>query len=155
VGQGDQAVECGAGNCRYNGHGEGNAYPTDSTLLERSREHLVKAARQCSLHLRQNYNREAPRLAQQVGRYAHAKQFRRMRAALRTLRSQVGRVHRDIARQLNKVSLPQRKALDDLLARAVVSWLSNARTRTSCMRCMRPKWNAMPKARPVPLTSSA
>jgi len=93
------------------------AYPTDSALLERSREHLVKAARQCSLHLRQNYNREAPRLVQQIGRYAHAKQFRRMRAALRMLRSRVGRVHRDIARQLDQVSLPQRKALDDLLAR--------------------------------------
>jgi IS5 family transposase len=36
------------------------AYPTDSPLLKRSREHLVKAARQCSLHLRRNYNREAP-----------------------------------------------------------------------------------------------
>ena len=93
------------------------AYPTDSALLERSREHLVKAARQCRLHLRQNYNREAPRLVQQIGRYAHAKQFPRMRAALRTLRSRMGRVHRDIARQLDQVSLPQRKALDDLLAR--------------------------------------
>ena len=93
------------------------AYPTDSALLERSRKHLVKAARQCSLHLRQNYNREAPRLVQQIGRYAHAKQFRRMRAALRILRSRVGRVHRDITRQLEQVSLPQRKLLDDLLAR--------------------------------------
>jgi IS5 family transposase len=93
------------------------AYPTDSALLERSRAHLVKAARQCSLHLRQNYNREAPRLVQQIGRYAHAKQFRRMRAALRTLRSRVGRVHRDIARQLDRVCQPQRKQLDDLLAR--------------------------------------
>jgi IS5 family transposase len=29
----------------------------------------------------------------------------------------VGRVHRDIALQLNKVSLPQRETLDELLAR--------------------------------------
>jgi IS5 family transposase len=40
-----------------------------------------------------------------------------MRAALRTLRSRVGRVHRDIARQLDRVCLPQRKQLDDMLAR--------------------------------------
>ena len=40
-----------------------------------------------------------------------------MRATLRTLHSRVGRVHRDIARQLDQVSLPQRKALDDLLVR--------------------------------------
>jgi IS5 family transposase len=50
------------------------AYLTDSALLERSRDHLVKAARQCSLRLRQYYNREAPRLEQQIGRNAHAKQ---------------------------------------------------------------------------------
>ena len=36
--------------------------------------------------LRQNYNREAPRLAVQVGRYAHAKQYKRMRASLKKLR---------------------------------------------------------------------
>lgn len=63
------------------------AHPTDSRLLERCREHLVKAAAQHGLKLRQNYNREAPRLAGQIGRYAHAKQYRRMKKALRTLRS--------------------------------------------------------------------
>lgn len=77
----------------------------------------MKVARQCRLHLRQDYNREAPRLARQIGRYAHAKQFRRMRAALRALRSRVGRVHRDIARQVGHASQAQRKPLDDLLAR--------------------------------------
>jgi len=50
------------------------AYPTDSRLLERCREHLVKAAARHGLKLRQNYNREAPRLAGQISRYAHAKQ---------------------------------------------------------------------------------
>jgi len=36
------------------------AHPTDSRLLERCREHLVKAAARHGLKLRQNYNREAP-----------------------------------------------------------------------------------------------
>lgn len=40
-----------------------------------------------------------------------------MYTTLRSLRSRAGQVHRDIARQLDQVSLPQRKALDDLLAR--------------------------------------
>ncbi|WP_157646020.1 IS5 family transposase, partial [Burkholderia ubonensis] len=70
------------------------AHPTDSRLLERCREHLVKAAARHGLTLRQNYNREAPRLASQIGRYAHAKQYKRMRKALRTLRSRVGRMMR-------------------------------------------------------------
>ena len=61
------------------------SYPTDTKLLERSRQHLVKAAVKHGLVLRQNYNREAPRLARQIGRYAHAKQFKRMHKSIRTL----------------------------------------------------------------------
>jgi IS5 family transposase len=49
------------------------AYPPDSALLERSRQQLVKAVRQCKLHLRQNYKREAPKLVRQIGSHAHAK----------------------------------------------------------------------------------
>lgn len=80
------------------------AHPTDSRLLERCREHLVKAAGRHGLKLRQNYNREAPHLASQVSRYAHAKQYKRMKKALRTLRSRVGRVMRDVERQLDSAS---------------------------------------------------
>jgi IS5 family transposase len=58
------------------------AYPNDSRLLERGRLHLVKLAGALNIILRQNYNREAPRLAVQVGRYAHAKQYRRIKACL-------------------------------------------------------------------------
>ena len=78
------------------------AYPTDSRLLERGRQHLVKLAKNLGITLRQNYNREAPRLAIQVGRYAHAKQFRRMKATLKSLRTLVGRVWRDIDRKLDR-----------------------------------------------------
>lgn len=77
------------------------AHPTDSRLLDKSRQHLVKAAKDNGLKLRQNYNRVAPRLAAQIGRYAHAKQFKRMRKAVRTLRTRVGRVHREVQRQLH------------------------------------------------------
>ena len=92
------------------------AYPTDSRLLERSRQYLVKAANRCGLKLRQNYNREAPRLAVQVGRYAHAKQFKRMNKALRTLRSRVGRIWRELDRQKEALTGQARQHLDGLLA---------------------------------------
>ena len=92
------------------------AHPTDSRLLERCREHMVKAAARHGLKLRQNYNREAPRLAGQIGRYAHAKQYKRMRKALRTLRSRVGRVMRDVERQLGAVADSSRGALQALIA---------------------------------------
>lgn len=63
------------------------AYPTDSRLLERCREHPVKAAARHGPKLRQNDNREAPRPESQIGRHAHAKQCKRMKKALRTLRA--------------------------------------------------------------------
>ncbi|ODS94980.1 MAG: transposase [Lautropia sp. SCN 69-89] len=93
------------------------AYPTDSRLLERSRQQLVKLAAEQGLSLRQNYNRQAPKLAAQVGRYAHAKQFKRMKKTLRTLKMRVGRVHRDVSRQLDQLASPVRAKAEDLLAR--------------------------------------
>ena len=93
------------------------AHPTDSRLLERCREHLVKAAQRHDLKLRQNYNRIASRLSCQIGRYAHAKQYKRMHRALRTLRSRVGRVMRDVERQIESVAEPSRVALRELLTR--------------------------------------
>lgn len=77
------------------------AFPTDSQLLEKGRQHLVKLAASLGIALRQNYNREAPRLAAQVARYAHAKQFRRMRAVIKTQHTILGRVWRDIQRKLS------------------------------------------------------
>ena len=93
------------------------AHPTDSRLLDKSRQHLVKAAEDNGLRLRQNYNRVAPRLAAQIGRYAHAKQFKRMRRAVRTLRTRVGRVHREVARQLHMLPESAKAKVQDLLQR--------------------------------------
>ena len=73
------------------------AHPTDARLYETARRKLV------GIGLGQNYNRLAPRLAGQVGGYAHARQFKRMRKALRRLKGYTGRVLRDIERQLDRV----------------------------------------------------
>ena len=93
------------------------AHPTDSRLFERRRERLVKAAALHGLKLRQNYNREAPRLGLPIGRYAHAKQYKRMRKALRTLRSRVERVMRDVERQAAQVASSGGAALLELIGR--------------------------------------
>jgi IS5 family transposase len=79
------------------------AHPTDARLYERARAQLVDLAQEAGIELRQSYARLAPRLAAQVGRYAHAKQFKRMRKALRTLRGYTGRVLRDVRRQLGEI----------------------------------------------------
>ena len=79
------------------------AHPTDSRLYEKARHSLVALAQKAGIGLRQNYNRLVPRLAARVGRHAHARQFRRMRKALRTLKSYTGRVLRDLSRKLDAV----------------------------------------------------
>ena len=79
------------------------AHLTDSRLVERARAQLVDLAREAGIELRQSYARLAPRLAAQVGRYAHARQFKRMRKALRTLKGYTGRVLRDLRRQLGEI----------------------------------------------------
>jgi IS5 family transposase len=102
------------------------AHPTELRLLERCREHLAKATQRDGLQLRQSYNREVPRLGLQIGRYAHAKQYKRTRKARRTLRSRVGRVIpqgdflpgvRDVGRQVAQVADPGRAALIELIGR--------------------------------------
>ena len=79
------------------------AYPTDARLYERARTQLVALAQEAGVDLRQSYARLAPRLAMQVGRYAHAKQFRRMRKALKQLKGYTGRVMRDLRRHLGDI----------------------------------------------------
>ncbi|WP_210527311.1 IS5 family transposase [Rubellimicrobium arenae] len=100
------------------------AHPTDSRLLERARAQLVDLAREARIELRQSYARLAPRLAVQIGRYAHAKQFKRMRKALRKLKGYTGRVLRDLRRQLDEIPAgPLRERVLDKLV--LVSRLLN------------------------------
>ena len=73
------------------------AHPTDSRLLNRAREQLVDEAKAHGVELRQSYARVGRRAEQQAGRYAHARQFRRMRGQPRKLRGWLGRGIRDVA----------------------------------------------------------
>lgn len=79
---------------------------------------MVKLAQDADIPLRQNYNREAPRLATQIGRYAHAKQYKRMRKSLRNLRTRVGRVHLEISRKIDQMPEEIRPKAETLLHRA-------------------------------------
>lgn len=79
------------------------AHPSDARLYETPRRKLVRLGGEAGIGLRQNDNRLAPRLACQVGHYAHARQFKRMRKALCRLKGYTGRVLRDIERQRDRV----------------------------------------------------
>ncbi len=76
-------------------------FPTDAKLLETAIQQLGKLARQHGVPLRQSYARVAKRAAMMAGRYAHAKQFKRMNRQLKLLRTRLGRVIRDIRRKID------------------------------------------------------
>lgn len=81
------------------------AHPTDSRLLRRAREQLVDAAKDAGIELRQSYTRLGKLADHKAGRYAHAKQYQRMRREIRKLRTWLGRVIRDIERKA--AAMPQ------------------------------------------------
>ena len=94
-------------------------FPTDARLLNRAREILVRLAKGAGIKLRQSYGRVGKFALIKHQRYAHAKQFKRANRALRTLRTYLGRVIRDITRKLEgNVGLLHEIALDRMLALA-------------------------------------
>ena len=76
------------------------AFPTDSKLLNRARAQLVEMATKAGVTLRQTYARTGKFAALNAGKYAHAKQFKRMRKEVKKLKNYLGRVVRDIERKI-------------------------------------------------------
>jgi transposase, IS5 family len=95
-------------------------FPTDAKLLNRAREKLVRLAQLNGVRLRQSYARVGKLALIKHQRYAHAKQFKRARRALKTLRTYLGRVMRDIGRKIaDNAALEPKFAKLLLLARRV------------------------------------
>lgn len=80
-------------------------YPTDSRLYDRARERLVVHAREAGLCVKQSYERVGKRLLMKASRYAHARQMKRAKACTRKLRTNLGRVIREVERQGGHPSL--------------------------------------------------
>ncbi len=78
------------------------AFPTDAKLLETAIRQLGTLAKKHNVPLRQSYARVAKRAAMMAGRYAHAKQFKRMNRQIKFLRTRLGRLIRDTRRKLGE-----------------------------------------------------
>jgi len=75
-------------------------YPTDSSLLNKAREKLVSIAKKIGIKLRQTYQRLGLSIKRKVDRYAHAKQYKRLSKGVKTLKTYLGRVIRDVERSI-------------------------------------------------------
>jgi IS5 family transposase len=95
------------------------AHPTDAKLLETARGKLVQAAKDAGLSLKQSFAKEGRALGFKAGRYAHAKQFKRLRRTVNRQRTIVARLAREIERKAKGLSQAQRDALACPLGKAL------------------------------------
>jgi len=87
-------------------------FPTDAKLTYRAIVRLGALARKHGVKLRQSYVRVGKLALIKAQRYAHAKQFKRMRREVKFLRTRLGRVIRDIRRKIDA-----NEALEEAFAR--------------------------------------
>lgn len=94
------------------------AHPVDSRLLEIARHKVAAAARRAGMALKQTFAREGKELRRKAGGYAHAKQFKRMRKAVKRQRTILGIVMREVQRKIKAPGfvVQHPKALSDLMA---------------------------------------
>ncbi len=86
--------------------------------MEKLRKKLVEFNRANGLSLRQSYSRQGPRLSEKIGRYAHARQFKRMKRAIKKQRTWMGRLERELSRQLNQLEGFARIEAEQLISQA-------------------------------------
>ncbi len=75
------------------------AYPTDINLYYRLIEHLVRIAKSHNIQLKQTYERVGKKLIRRHSGYAHAKQMKRARRVRKKMRTNLGRLYREILRK--------------------------------------------------------
>ena len=80
-------------------------YPTDGKLLCRAVEHLVKVGIASQVRFRQTYTRTAVKLRNKAARLSHGGKPMQAAACIKQLRSRLGRIIRDIERQLPKLTI--------------------------------------------------
>lgn len=88
--------------------------------MVRAHRRLVSRAKTEGVKFRQTYDRSLDGLVIQIGRYAHARQFRRMHRQLHTLHGYLGRVCNDV--RLQQAHGQRSQGLDDALYQALYLW---------------------------------
>ena len=77
------------------------AYPTDIGLYYRLIRHLVKYAKGDGIFLKQTYERVGKRLLRKHSGYVHAKQMKRASKVRKKMRTNLGRLYREILRKIS------------------------------------------------------
>jgi IS5 family transposase len=94
------------------------AHPTDSRLLEVARHKLVEAAKSAGIALKQTFVKEGKQLTRMAGRYAHAKQFRRMKKPISRQRTIVEKLIRQIQCRMSAAAQGLKSVISQALEKA-------------------------------------
>ena len=93
-------------------------FPTDAKLYNKARQQLTQVAKEQNITLRQTYDKACHELMPKIGRYGHAKQYKRMKKAIKQVKGFLGRVLRDIDRQVKRQGLTLTQKQEDTLNQA-------------------------------------
>jgi IS5 family transposase len=94
------------------------AHPTDSRLLEVARHKLVEVAKSAGIVLKQTFVKEGKQLTRMAGRYAHAKQFRRMKKPISRQRTIVEKLIRQIQCRMSAAAQGLKSVISQALEKA-------------------------------------
>jgi IS5 family transposase len=94
------------------------AHPTDSRLLEVARHKLVEAAKSAGIALKKTFDKEGKQLTRMAGRYAHAKQFRRMKKPISRQRTIVEKLIRQIQCRMSAAAQGLKSVISQALEKA-------------------------------------
>ena len=118
-------------------------FPTDWRLYNRDRERLARLAKERGISLRQRYARVGPKELHQQSRYAQAKQYKRVKRSIKKLRTYLGRVIRDIERQMGQWD----GKLVERCPWPSGSKSSGGKIKTKFTACTHQRWSASANAR--------
>ena len=118
------------------------AHPTDSKVLETARAKVVKDAKAAGIELKQTYAREGRDLRFKAGRYAHARQFKRLRKVIKRQRTIVARLQREVGRKMSTLSQAVQDMLGHTLDKAKRLVLQTASRKAVANRTKLYSWHA-------------
>ena len=87
----------------------------------------VQAAKDAGIALKQTFVKEGKQLSRKAGRYAHAKQFRRMRKAIGRQRTVLGRLIREVERKQESTQMSNHTPIAAAVQQALSTTLERAK----------------------------
>lgn len=91
------------------------AHPNDARLLEVARRKLVQTAKEAGVELKQSFAKEGKTLRFKAGRYAHARQFKRLRKIIKRQRT----IALGLCREIERKALAAGRALSERTQQAL------------------------------------